>query len=106
MTLGLSCVLVSALVACATTSDVMDTGDGTYMISAYAAPARGGAAGATQVAYTDAKAYCSKQGGHPVVLNAASRDVYQSSFGGGSGSFGGGTFAAGNADFHFRCAVP
>ena len=89
------------------TSDVMDTGNGTYMISAHAAPVRGGAAGANEVAYKDANAFCAGKGGHAVVLGADSRDVYQGSVGGsfgpGGGSFGGGVFAAGNADMHFRC---
>lgn len=104
-----SAVLVGfmALCGCATASDVMDTGNGTYMISAHAAPVRGGAAGANQVAYKDANKFCQGKGGHAVVLNADSRDVYQSSFGGSfnrqGGGFGGGTFAAGNADLHFRC---
>ncbi len=92
------------LSACAMTSDVMDTGNGTYMISAHAAPIRGGAAGANQVAYKDANAYCAQRGGHAVVLTADARDVYQGSFGGSGGSFGGGVFAAGNTDLHFRCA--
>ena len=96
-----STVLLSA---CAMTSDVMDTGNGTYMISAHAAPVRGGAAGANEVAYKDANKFCaSKNGGHAVVINAAARDVYQGSIGGSSGSFGGGVFAAGNTDMHFRC---
>jgi hypothetical protein len=85
-------------------SDVMDTGNGTYMISAHAAPIRGGAAGANQVAYKDANAYCARRGGgHAVVLTADARDVYQGSFAGSGGSFGGGVFAAGNTDLHFRC---
>ncbi len=92
---------------CAITSDVMDTGNGTYMISAHAAPIRGGATGANEVAYKDANKFCEAKGGHAIVLDANSRDVYQSSFGGSfnrqGGSFGGGTFAAGNTDLHFRC---
>ncbi len=48
--------VVLVLSGCAMTSDVMDTGNGTYMISAHAAPIRGGAAGANQVAYKDATA--------------------------------------------------
>ena len=112
-------VLPLVMTACAMASDVMDTGNGTYMISAHAAPVRGGAAGANQVAYADANAFCQKQGTHAVVLAADSRDVYQSSFassyqggfgfsGGSGGGFAhgsafGGAFAAGNADLHFRC---
>ena len=96
---------VAAMAACAMTSDVMDTGNGTYMISAHAAPIRGGAAGANKVAYKDANAYCAQRGAHAVVLGADSRDVYQGSFGGSNGSFAGGVFAAGNTDLHFRCAA-
>lgn len=88
---------------CAVTSDVMDTGGGTYMISAHAAPVRGGAAGANKLAYARAAKFCSAQGAHPVVLATSARDVYQGSFGGSAGSFGGGVFAAGNTDLHFRC---
>ena len=99
--------VVTFLSACAMTSSVMDTGNGTYMISAHAAPIRGGAAGANQVAYDDANQFCAKRGGHAVVIAANARDVYQSSFGGSvnpsGGGFGGGVFAAGNTDLHFRC---
>lgn len=102
----LTAPLVGAMLAlsgCAMTSDVMDTGNGTYMISAHAAPVRGGAAGANQVAYKDASAFCTRQGAHAVVLTAAARDVYQGSFGASGGFAGGGVFAAGNTDLHFRC---
>jgi hypothetical protein len=96
-----------ALSGCAMTSEVMDTGNGTYMISAHAAPIRGGAAGANSVAYDDAQAFCQKKGMHAVVIDANSRDVYQGSVGGSynaqGGSFGGGVFASGNTDLHFRC---
>jgi hypothetical protein len=99
--------LAVTLTGCAMTSSVMDTGNGTYMISAHAAPIRGGAAGANDVAYTDANKFCAAKGGHAVVLDANSRDVYQGSVGGSvglnGGSFGGGVFAAGNTDMHFRC---
>ena len=94
---------VVMLSGCAMTSGVMDTGNGSYMISAQAAPIRGGAAGANQVAYQDANAFCARQGTHAVVITADARDVYQGSFG-ASGSFAaGGVFAAGNTDLHFRC---
>jgi hypothetical protein len=93
------------------TSDVMDTGDGTYLISAHAAPIRGGAAGANEVAYKDAQKFCAQKGAglHAVVINTNARDVYQSSVGGAwgtnGGGFGGGTFAAGNTDLRFRCGA-
>lgn len=95
--------VLSLLGGCAMASDVMEMGNGVYMISARAAPARGGAAGANQVAYKDAQAFCAKQGARPIVLDANSRDVAQASFGGSGGSFGGGVFQAGNVDFRFRC---
>lgn len=108
--IGLGILGLATIVSgCAMTSDVMDTGNGTYMISAHAAPVRGGAAGANEVAYKDANKFCAQKGPgmHAIVLTADSRDVYQGSMGGSwnrsGGSFGGGVFAAGNADLHFRC---
>lgn len=102
------CVATGLLLAgCAMTSTVMDTGGGTYMISGHAAPIRGGATGANDVAYTDANKFCAGKGGHAVVIGQADRDVYQGSVGGSvgpqGGSFGGGVFAAGNATLRFRC---
>ena len=88
---------------CAMTTQVMDTGNGTYMISAYAAPARGGAAGANGVAYADANKFCLGQSKHAVVMAENSRDVYNGAMGGSGGYFSGGVFAAGNVDLHFRC---
>jgi hypothetical protein len=108
----LSALIVGGLTGCAMTSDVMDTGNGTYMISGHAAPIRGGATGANQVAYQDAQKFCIQQspGFHAIVIGAEDRDVYQSSFGGSwgtnGGGFGGGTFAAGNAKLRFRCGPP
>lgn len=104
--------IVLAVGGCAVASPVMDTGDGTYMISARAAPARGGATGAQTVAYQDAQQFCAQQGGRPVLIGAQDRDIYQSAIGGGfsgtptsgySGGFGGGTFAGGSATLRFRC---
>lgn len=101
---------LAALGGCAMTSDVMDTGNGTYAISSHASFIRGGATEATSIAYKDANKYCAEHGqGHAVVIGNNEREVYNSSVGGswmsGGGSFGGGTFAAGNTDFHFRCAT-
>jgi hypothetical protein len=111
-----SCVLAglifSGLTGRAMTSDVMDTGNGTYMISGHAAPIRGGATGANQVAYQDAQKFCAQRGAgfHAIVIGAEDRDVYQSSLGGSwgtnGGGLGGGTFAAGNAKLRFRCGPP
>ena len=66
--------------------------------------ARGGAAGANQVAYKDATTFCAKQGRHAVVIEADARDVYQGAWGASNGYGSGGMFAAGNTDLHFRCA--
>lgn len=101
-------LLALSLAGCAMATDVMDAGNGTYMISARASAVRGGEAGARQVAYKDAQSFCIARNAHAVVLDAQGRDVYQTSFGGSvgpsGGDFGGGTFAAGNVDLRFRCA--
>jgi hypothetical protein len=94
----------------ATASPVLDAGDGMYLISARAAPARGGATGAQTVAYADAQKFCAQKGdgSHPVVVSTQERDIYQSSFGGGFNQYGGGVsgsaMAAGSVNFRFRCA--
>jgi hypothetical protein len=98
-----------AVTACATASPVMDAGDGVYLISARAAPVRGGATGAQTVAYTDAQKFCAQKGDglHPIVVNTQEREIYQSSVGGGFNQYGGGvggsTMAAGAVNFRFRC---
>jgi hypothetical protein len=95
--LAIPALLLAVLAGCAMSSDVMDTGNGTYMISAVAAPLRGGAAGANSVAYADANTFCASKvaGTHAIVIGQSDRDVYQSSRGN--------TFAAGNAALNFRC---
>lgn len=102
-------VIVVLLSGCATTSGVMEAEDGTYLISARAAPARGGTAGANAVAYDEAQKFCAGGGKRAVVVTAQERDVYQSSAGASwntSGGFaGGGTFAAGSANLRFRCTA-
>src|SRR5229473_8363622 len=98
----------AALAGCATATPVMDAGDGTYLISARAAPVKGGATGAQTVAYTDAQKFCAQKGdgSHPIVVTTQERDIYQSSFGGGFNQYGGGvggsTMAAGAVNFRFR----
>jgi hypothetical protein len=93
------------------TSDVMDAGNGTYLISAHASAVRGGATGANSIAYEDAQKFCANKayGLHAIVITANERDVYQSSIGGSwnqtGGSIGGGTFAAGNVNLRFRCGT-
>lgn len=104
-----SLALIGAMASgCATTSGVMPNANGTYTISASAAPARGGATGANAVAFKEAQKFCADQGMRAELLANEDRDVYQSSVGGSwnqqRGSFGGGTFAAGNAKIVFRCA--
>jgi hypothetical protein len=63
---------------------------GTYLISARAAPARGGTAGANAIAYNEAQKFCVAKGQRAIVLTANERDVYQSawSVSGGSGGAG------------------
>ena len=107
MKCGLIAVAVLSLSACATTSGVMEAEGGTYLISARAAPARGGTAGANAVAYEEAQKFCAAKGSRAVVIDAKERDVYQSSagasWGPSGGSAGGGTFAAGSANLRFKC---
>ena len=95
------------MAACATTSGVMEAEGGTYIISARAAPVRGGTAGANALAYEEAQKFCAARSGRAIVVDAKERDVYQSAAGASwnanGGSAGGGTFAAGNANLHFRC---
>lgn len=106
MKLGIAILLV-LLAGCATTSGVMEAEGGTYLISARAAPARGGTAGANALAYEEAQKFCAGKGGRAIVVDAKERDVYQSSAGGSfnaaGGGFGSGTFAAGNANLRFKC---
>jgi len=95
------------LAGCATTSGVMEAEGGTFMISARAAPARGGTAGANALAYEEAQKFCVGKGGRAIIIAAKERDVYQSAASASwtptGGNAGGGTFAAGNANLHFRC---
>jgi hypothetical protein len=96
------------LSGCAMSSGVMEAEGGTYLISARAAPVRGGAAGANQVAYEDAQKFCAGKGMRAIVLTDQERDVYQGSTGSAwnaSGGFSSGAMAAaGNANLHFKCA--
>lgn len=99
---------VLALTACADATPVMDAGNGTYFISAAAAPLRGGTMGAHSVAYGDAQKFCAQKGLKPVLVDSQERDVYQGGLGGswtgGSGGFGGTVAAAGTVNMRFRCA--
>jgi hypothetical protein len=89
-------LIILCLTACQTTSGVMDTGNGTYMISASTDKLLGGAAAANKVAYENANMFCSKQGGHAVVLNVQSRDVLEGSLDS--------VAPGGSSDLRFRCA--
>ena len=96
-----------ALGACAQATQPMEAADGSYMISARAAPVRGGATGAYEVAHKDAMAFCQRSSKRAVLVGSEDRDIYQSGFGGSinqnGGAFGGGTAAAGSANIRFRC---
>ena len=104
-------LVVSSIVVigCASTSGVMQGENGTYFISAKAAPARGGTAGANALAYEEANKFCASKGlGSAVVINQQERDVYQGGFAASSNQssgFGSGGFAAGgSASLRFRCS--
>lgn len=103
----LAIVSMGLLVGCAATSGVMELEGGAYMISARAAPARGGTAGANAVAYEEAQKFCVGKDGRAVLVDAKERDVYQSAVGASwnsyGGSAGGGTFAAGSVTILFKC---
>ena len=98
---------VMVLSACATSSGVMQMADGSYMISAKAAPIRGGTSGANSMAYEEAQKFCATVNGKAVLISQQERDVYQ----GGStatvnqsGGFGSSGFAAGGAaSIRFKC---
>lgn len=96
-----------ALAACAQATQPMEMADGSYSISARAAPARGGATGAYEVAHKDAMAFCQQKGKRAVLLGGSDRDIYQSAGGGyispQGGSFGGSTMASGSAMIRFNC---
>ena len=102
-------ILAVALSSCAMTSDVMDTGGGTYMISAHASAVRGGATGANRVAYQDANKFCADKepGSHAIIVDASERDTRVSAVSGSwdpnGGSFGGVSVLGGNANLYFRC---
>ena len=102
-----------AATACAITTPVMETGDGTYVVSARAQEELGGATGAQRYAYQEAQKFCAQQSLRPIVVDNQERDIYQSRIGGEfkktpsgdyTGGFGGSTTAAGSASLRFRCA--
>ncbi len=93
------------------TSDVMDGGDGTYMISAHASAVRGGATGANSIAYQDANKFCAQKGPglHAIVVDAAERDQrvtgVSGSWNNNGGGFVGVTAFGGNVNLRFRCGT-
>lgn len=97
-------VLAVLVSGCATASPVMDLGDGTYTISAQAAPARGGATGATTYAYEKAQAFCAPN--RPILVNAQERDIHQAAIGWNAYGGGGSAMAAGGTSIRFRCGKP
>lgn len=108
-------IALVGLTGCATTSGVMPGPNGTFMISSFAAPIRGGATGAYKVAFEDAQKHCAGMGKNAVVVDGTDRDVYQStatSYGNLNANSGGlnashgassGTFASGTAKLIFKC---
>lgn len=90
------------LAGCATASDVVDTGNGTYMLSARASAIRGGTTGALSIANADANQFCAERrpGSRAVAVSVGDRDQYQASV----GPYGGGTAVSGTVVFRFRCA--
>lgn len=105
MKLTAASLAAAFLGACATTSAVMEAENGTYLISAHAAPARGGATGAQDAAYAEAMKFCVAKGGqHPVVVTMADRDVQQGAFSATPNAAFGASLPGGNANLRFRCA--
>lgn len=78
-----------ALTGCAMSNGVQKVGPETYMVSAVAAPVRGGVSGAQTVALADANRYCAEQGREIMVTNTA---------GGAMNNIG-----AGQANITFHC---
>src|SRR5258705_2234758 len=66
---------LATLTACATSSGVMERADGSYTVSAFAAPARGGAPGARRYAMEQAQAHCEKMGKRAVLTESPEDQV-------------------------------
>lgn len=79
-----------ALAACTHTSKVMDTGNGTYMISATAHNINGGMTRAKEAGYDDAQAFCGQSGKHAVLLDVQTDPAFVRN-------------QKPNTDVHFRC---
>lgn len=73
MKLRLTLIFVPLLLtACAQSSGVLKMGPDTYSVSVHAAPARGGAPGARNLAITEANDQCTKLGREILVKNISS----------------------------------
>lgn len=106
---ALPLVALLPLAACAGSSDVMDVGNGNYMVSSHANHLAGGASGAFSEGYKTANKYCAvhRPGTHAIVVNERENTTYRSIYNGGwnqnGGGFSGGTSEIGHADLIFRC---
>lgn len=76
--------LVFALTGCASTSGVMDAGNGQYLITAQASPLRGGSEG---VALDRANAHCRSLGASRAIVDGLDRPIMSN-----------------KADLRFHCA--
>ncbi len=98
---------ILALGGCATSSGVMEMADGSYVISAKAAPIRGGTSGANSLAFEEAQKFCATANGRAVIVSKQERDVYQggsvASVNQNSGFASSGFSAGGAASIRFRC---
>lgn len=82
-------LLAPVLAACAMSQGVQKMGPDTYMVSAIAAPIRGGASGAELQAVADANTHCAAMGKEIMVTNTSSSDLNR--------------VGAGQATVTFRC---
>lgn len=108
---ALPLIAILPLSACAGSSDVMDMGNGTYMVSSHANHLAGGVSGAFTEANKTANKHCAATlpGTHAIVVDQRENTTYRSSYGGGwnqsGGGFSGGTAETGHADLMFRCGA-
>ena len=81
------------LAGCVETTGVVDGGNGTYVISARAAPIMGGAFGAREAALDEAQRFCQNLDprDHVIVVSTQSQSVY-------------GVSATGDNDLRFSCS--
>jgi hypothetical protein len=77
------------LAGCASSSGVLKMGPDTYSITAQASPARGGTAGAKQMALQEANQFCEKM----------SKEIFVTNFGSATTN----DYGAGDSSLTFRC---